>query len=190
MFRSGFNGRFLPITLPELSTTHEPPIDNLSTFFLNPWTPASSMVNSHRWQTCRRKFSPCRIQIEWARPPQPLDSRHFPKTKTGQNRTKPDETPPSPRNGPLINSHLQPQTGRPRPILPSRNPSCNHVRSGILALLPASLRLRAFALNSLSSTRLSSPSIIFLSSFQIRVHPCSSVVASLFAAPPCWVCSW
>jgi hypothetical protein len=47
------------------------------------------------------------------------------------------------------------------------------------ALLPASLRLRAFALNLLSNTGLSDSF-----SFQIRVHPCLSVVASPFALRP------
>ena len=37
-----------------------------------------------------------------------------------QNRTKPDETPPSPRNRPLIINHLRKQTGRARPVLLSR----------------------------------------------------------------------
>jgi len=46
------------------------------------------MVNSRRWQTCRRKFSPCGMQLERARSSQPLDGGRFPKTKTGQNRTK------------------------------------------------------------------------------------------------------
>ena len=47
------------------------------------------------------------------------------------------------------------------------------------ALLPASLRLRAFALNSLSNTGLSCSF-----SFRIRVHPCLSVVASPFGLRP------
>jgi len=44
------------------------------------------------------------------------------------------------------------------------------------ALLPAPLRLCAFALNLLSNTRLSSSGIILSFSVQIRVHPCLSVV--------------
>ena len=129
-----------------------------------------------------------------------------------QNRTKPDETPPSPRNGPLIINHLQPKTRSRRPVLPSRNACCNHAASGILdehlksTALPirhfnaktrshkrrreqskpvksfsASLRLRAFALTSLSTARLSSSGIVLSFSLQIRVHPCLSVVASLFS---------
>jgi hypothetical protein len=39
-----------------------------------------------------------------------------------QNRTKPDETPPSPQNGPLFINNLQQQAGHGRPVLLFKSP--------------------------------------------------------------------